>query len=75
MNTLQGIIWGTKYGRFTTLKISKYEHLIEVTHIFCLRCGFWRSLPFCLAITVTPDIRSHEFKSFAFSRDESLGRL
>ena len=52
-----------------------HVELIEVTHIFCLRCGFWRSLPFCLAITVTPDIRSHEFKSFAFSRDESLGRL
>ena len=50
-----------------------HVELIEVTHIFCLRCGFWRSLPFCLAIT--PDIRSHEFKSFAFSRDESLGRL
>ena len=26
LNTLYGIVWGTKYGRFTTINISKYEH-------------------------------------------------
>ena len=63
-----------QHQKFRNMNILHVK-LIEVTHIVCLSCGFWRSLPFCLAITVTPVIRSHEFKSFAFSRDESLGRL
>ena len=26
LNTLQEIVWETKYGRFTTINISKYEY-------------------------------------------------
>ena len=30
---------------------------LELTHILCVRCGFWRSLPFLarFAITVIPE--------------------
>ena len=36
------MVWGTKYGRFTPINISKYEHFtsksIKLTHILCVRC-------------------------------------
>ena len=32
-NTLYGIVWGNKYGRFTTLNIPKCEHF---TFLVCL---------------------------------------
>ena len=58
-----GIVLGTKYGRFTMISISKYEHLsrkINRTYrnILCFRRGFRRSLPFyaCFAINAVPAI-------------------
>ena len=30
LNTLYGIVWDTKYGRFTTLTIPKYEHFTRL---------------------------------------------
>lgn len=42
---LYGIIWETKYGRFITLKIPKYEHFKrkndKLTLPLYVRCSFW----------------------------------
>ena len=43
LNTLQGIVWRTKYGRFTTKNISKYEHFTRkinktYSHLVCPLC-------------------------------------
>ena len=40
MNTLQGIVWGTKYVRFTMINISKYEQ-------FTCKTGAYNNKPIC----------------------------
>ena len=41
------------------MNIIPHVKSMELTHILCVRCGFWRFLPFkaCFAITVIPVIR------------------
>ena len=55
---------------------------IEFTHIFCVRCGFRRSLPFkaCFAVTVIPVIQWSKSKCAALTssynrNNGELGRL
>ena len=54
------IVWGTKYGQFTTINISKYEHLyvksIKLTHLVC---ALW-----FLAISVVLSLFCHQCHSF-----------
>ena len=53
------MVWGTKYGRFTPINISKYEHFtsksIKITHILCVRsgdfCRFKLALPSLLFLS------------------------
>ena len=41
LNTLYGIVWETKYGRFTTLNIPN----VNILYSLCVLCGFWWFLP------------------------------
>ena len=61
--------WETKYGRFTTVTISKYEHskrkINKLTHILCVRCSFWRIAPRSPPIEFAPTlcrVRPHTFR-------------
>ena len=53
-NSIGNEIWSINASKYYYLHLKS----IEFTHILCVRCSLWRSLPFqaCFAITVTPVI-------------------
>ena len=72
LNTLYGIVWKTKYGRFTTLNIPKCEHFtLLVCPLRCLVISVIRRLG---------NVRSFKtymfhFWTFCHERDPTLTRL
>ena len=64
LNTLYEIVGGNKICSFYNDRYFKYEYFTrkinKLAHILCVRCSFWRFLPFwaCFIITVIP-VESH----------------
>ena len=70
---LQRIAWGTKYGRFTTINISKYEHFtLSINIIYShLLCPLWfpafSVVLSLLFVTVIPVIQRSKSKCAALT--------